>query len=170
MISHSPHWPHCCSRFVGLGATVVPRPEPSGVGELRMRNLWHFALVHHPGWSDLPPVLTRRTTGSVLHRGHFAELGKREPRQGGCGVFPEGEVGWEGGPGLERGGTRMKSDRERAAGVGEGKARHPRAASTQLTQVVIVFLLALFRQGSALGICNGDPQHHPEGTRLHLTP
>lgn len=54
--------------------------------------------------------------------------------------------------------------------MGEGKARHPRAASTQLTQVVIVFLLALFRQGSALGICNGDPQHHPEGTKLHLTP
>lgn len=67
-------------------------------------------------------------------------------------------------------GTRMESDGERAAGVGEGKLCHLRAASAKLTQVVIVFLLALFRQGSALGICNGDPQHHPEGTRLHLSP
>lgn len=112
----------------------------------------------------------RMTTGRLLHRRRFAELGKREPWQGALGVLPEGEVGWAGGPSSERGGMRMKSDGERAAGVGEGKPRHPRAASAELTQVVIVFLLALFRQGSALSICNRDPQRHPEGTRLCLAP
>lgn len=47
---------------------------------------------------------------------------------------------------------------------------YPWATSTELTQVVIVFLLPLFRQGSALSICSGDPPRHPEGTRLYLTP
>lgn len=98
----------------------------------------------------------------------FCGAGKEGARA--VGVFPEGEVGWEGEPNSEGRGTRMKSDGERAPGVGEGKPCHSRAASTELTQVVIVFLLALFCQGSALSICNQDPQRHPEGTTLHLTP
>lgn len=49
--------------------------------------------------------------------------------------------------------------------MGQGAPCRP-----QLTQVVIVFLLALLCQGSALGICNGDPQHHPERLRLRLNP
>lgn len=48
---------------------------------------------------------------------------------------------------LERGGRRKKS-----AEVREVTPCHPWAASTQLTQVVIVFLLALLCQGSALSI------------------
>lgn len=172
-MSHSPHRPRCCSQW-GWEPLSCPNQtlrrwraqdkKPPGP------TLWHLAPIHRPSRSDLPPVLTRRTTGCLLHCRHFAEPGKREPWQGAVGVFPEGEVGWEEESNSEGEGTRMKSDGERAAGVGKAKPCHSRAASTELTQVVIVFLLALFCQSSALSICNQDPQRHPEGTTLHLAP